>query len=233
MRQGLAGLILLVSSGLLAAAASEENQYMDDLSRYEKEVRLVCETSLKDPSAARQTVAKSTLERLNLKMAEIQKKVERANQRIEELGNSKKPPTEEALKKAREEYSLAMKHYQSTFADGNLGRQSSAATEEELGKVRETRRQLEELEAEAKAKQTGPIAQKSPESGTEPEKKEKMDLAYKDLENLVEASDKYQALQRKATDCAYRQNNIGKPATEDTSEVPTTSFKKPGGEVKF
>ena len=195
----------------------------EDYKRYEKEVKLACETSLKDSSKARQLVAVSLIGRINTKLGQLRDEIEKTNLKIKSYEELDLAQNEKELEKAQKEYQAHVRRYQISISDGNMGR-DPAAIEETLGKLRDSQKKVQTLEENGRK-----LSITSSESSeVKPlTKKQDIEQNYQSLERLVKSSDQYQGLLNKASDCAFRKNNVG---TQSEVEVPGSQYKRRSSE---
>ncbi len=199
---------------LFCTALFASDEVTSEVSHYEREVRLSCDTKLKDLSQPRQIVALAASEKIKVKLIEIKKEIQKLNLNIKYLTESSFDQNEIEFKETKIQYENEAKRYQLLISDGNLGR-NPAAIENQLDRLRGAQRKLE-------------VSQKNLNAALPSKKiqdtKEVLEKSYKDLEGLLALGDRYQSLLRRALDCAQRENNEPKLIPE--VEVPNTTYKR-------
>lgn len=203
------------------SAFEAEGGYSQDLPRYEKEVRLACETiPSQSSSGARQALARSTLDRIQLRLGELKNKTEELTKNLEE---EKTERIEAELQAARQNQAIEMKRYRLEVSGETLGRRSPASIEDQLKRVRDADNKVQQLEARLKQKKGVPTLSLQ---GTQSDK------TYQDLETLIKISDKYQDLHTKLTNCAFSHSPESKSLEEKIGELKQLKVLKETNELK-
>ena len=195
-------------------APADENPYARELSRFEKEADLVCNT--RSTSDARQMIASAVGERMARKLVEIKEKIKAVNLILKDSISAQGEQLDQKLAEAKAVYDQNIKLYQIAVTEGRSSR-TPAAIEAQRIKTLRTQKDLELLEAQAQKSHD-----ESKPSGRSRE--DELDDAYKSLETLAKTSDKMEGLQEKVRTCLARLSNPGK-TVEDTVESKTTTYK--------